>query len=364
MQGGAQVSQNEPLKVTATAPAKAILFGEHATLYGQPAVAVALDLRLMVKAAPSRDFQVNRYLMRENNSYRHKQITKALELYWSGGGPGSNNWEPEQARPLHFHTSSQIPSASGLGSSSAFTVATLGAMDRLEPENQDAASTDEKLNRRVRERIAHRAWEVEWACHGKASPLDTSCATFGGGVMMTPGTEELVNKPASLEKLWRAEREEGSWQLYGLEIPPLELVVAFSGTKSKTGEQVAKVARFSNHSGFAKDVLSDIGRLTMKGLRALSMGDLQEVGQLMKENHELLTIMGVNTPLVQQLHSVAAKEALGAKITGAGGGGSIAALFDTKDDETVKRVMKGLHRKGAKVMRVSVARTGLNYQSA
>lgn len=354
--------------ITASAPAKAILFGEHATLYGQPAVAVALDLRLTVQIQPASEFRVNNYRITAQNTYRHLQIAHALDLFW------------DKARPVHFSTSSNIPSASGLGSSSAFTVSTLGALAGLEPsmlqgktegsENSKpveanlTGGTDgenvEAAHENPLETVAHRSFEVEWKAHGQSSPLDTTCSCVGGGVLMTPGTGSLAM--VGTKKLWEVEREDQTWSLHSTPVPPMQLVVGYSGTKSKTGAQVAKVARFANHSSFAKEVLSDIGEVTRQGVTALGAGDLLSTGELMNSNHELLTILGVSTPQVQKLHQAAVRHALGAKMTGAGGGGSIIALLAPDDRPAISTTVKAIRRAGGQAMVVEHSATGLRYE--
>ncbi len=351
--------------VTASAPAKAILFGEHATLYGQPALAVALDLRLKVQVRPASEFRVNNYRMTSHNTYRHLQIAHAVDLYW------------DDQRPVHFTTSSGIPSASGLGSSSAFTVATVGALAGLEqrgptdPENDsevegmatgdDTGGTDEEEDSEgaiaTPETIARRSFKVEWESHGKSSPLDTTCASVGGGVLMTPGSKR--EEISGTEELWEVERDGSAWTLHATPLPPMQLVVGYTGTKSKTGAQVAKVARFAGHSGFAKDILSDIGKITRQGVAALGEGDIQRTGELMNANHDLLTILGINTPQVQKLYQAAARHALGAKMTGAGGGGSIIALLAPDDSAGVSATVKALRRAGGQAMVVGLSQQGL-----
>jgi len=344
---------------TVSAPAKAILFGEHATLYGHSALALALELRITVRVVPAEEFRVNNYRVTRFNTHRHKQIAFALDYYW------------DEARPVHFHTTSSIPSASGLGSSSAFTAATVGALAGLEelwPEggdddpvpdpsqdDQKRDGTDEGSGPMSPETIARRSFQVEWASHGKASPLDTCCACFGGGVLMTP-----TGKPQSPgQPLLTIEKEGREWSLHSIPVPAMQLVVGYTGTKSKTGPQVAKVARFAGHSGFAKEILADIGEIAREGVRALARGDLERVGELMRSNHDLLTILGLNPPQVQKLYDAASRHALGAKMTGAGGGGSIIALLAPDDIGGVRRTVKAIERAGGRAIVAGLAQEGL-----
>src|SRR5213075_509471 len=76
--------------------------------------------------------------------------------------------------------------------------------------------------------------------------------------------------------------------------------------------------------------LSAIGVVSKNLARALREGDLHEVGRLMRANHKLLRDLAVSTPSIDRMCEVARENgALGAKLTGAGGGGCVVALCDT-----------------------------------
>ena len=97
----------------ASAPGKVILFGEHAVVYGEPAIAVALSLRTEVTIQENGDqHRVNGQPL---TPYHHAYIKDAIENLWKEGPP------------LDVRTDSRVPSASGLGSSAALSVATPGA---------------------------------------------------------------------------------------------------------------------------------------------------------------------------------------------------------------------------------------------
>jgi len=81
----------------------------------------------------------------------------------------------------------------------------------------------------------------------------------------------------------------------------------------------------------------EIGRITLDGLDALRRNDLVEAGHLMDRNHALLTQLGVGHPMLDRLADAARKTSYGAKLTGAGGGGSIVALSD-RPQETVEAI--------------------------
>src|SRR4030066_2567225 len=95
-----------------SAPGKMILLGEHAVVFGKPALALAIDLRIPSSVRPSNDYSVNGHPMKKKH---HAYISASLDEAWEGP-------------PINIDTDSEIPSGSGLGSSAAVTVSCVGAM--------------------------------------------------------------------------------------------------------------------------------------------------------------------------------------------------------------------------------------------
>jgi len=308
------------MEVTASAPAKVILFGEHAVIYGQPALSTAISLRFKLRAREWTKTTIDGESPRKK---RFKYFTKALELF------------PPPA-PIKLETSSEIPPASGLGSSAALAVSAVSALMTLRGETP------------FEERVAKEAFEVEWGVQGRASPTDTTTSTHGSGILVSDGEEENL--------LWRIAKRGKSWYLHHVDMPELVLVVGFTGRGSSTKLMVEKVARYVERDRFAREVIEDIGSIVREALVALKKGDLVTVGELMERNHKFLAILGVNTRELQRLKEAAAKEALGAKITGAGGGGSIIALVE--DEEKGKRVATRIEQFGGRPYIVRVESRG------
>lgn len=319
----------ELLEASADAPGKVILFGEHAVVYGEPSLSLALNRRTRVTGARVGDaFTVNGHPL---DATRHLYLQKALQLHWRGG-------------PLRLQTESDIPSGSGIGSSAALSVAVCAVVLRL--SRHEAVPTDE---------IARAAFATEFEAQGSASPNDTTVASAGGGVLLAP--HRLDRADATF--LWEVRRGERSWNAHAVRVPRLPLVVGNSGAKGRTADQVAKVRRFVERSGLARDVLRSIGRLTLQGVEALKRGDLRAVGDLMNQNHAYLHTLGVDTPVLERLVAAArgARGTLGAKITGAGGGGCMIAL--TEDPQEVRRQ---LERAGATAFAVEASNRGVQVQ--
>ena len=279
----------------ASAPGKVILFGEHAVVYGEPAIAVALNLRteVTIREAPGERFhRVNGAPM---NQHHHAYIKDAVEGLWKDG-------------PLDVRTESHLPSASGLGSSAALSVATTGALLQLQ-------------GRFSEETVAREAYNAEVSAQkGRGSPTDTSTSTHGHAV--------LVDREKGPGFLWDIRRGERHWHLHHLEVPPLTLVVGYTGQRGRTADEVAKVGRFVKRGAFARDIMRDLGKLTRDARQLLEDREKMALGLCMDEAHNLLTVLGVSTGRLDELCEAAREHAYGAKLTGSGGGGSMIALTD------------------------------------
>jgi mevalonate kinase len=285
----------------ASAPGKLILFGEHAVVFGEPALSTAIDLRTEVFARPHSAWLADGMSVDEP---RYRYVKAAAAKAWSGG-------------PLWFEIRSMIPMGSGLGSSAAVTVATLGALGAL------ADAFDPRT-------IARTAFEVEHEVQGRASPIDTSTSTAGGGL--------LVRREEGEGLLWTIRRDTRSWSLHRCELPELAFVVGDTGIGADTGPLVAGVKARVDRDPKAADAIREIGTITLDGLAALRKRDLVTAGRLMDRNHAILTALGVGHPALDRLAAAARRHAYGAKLTGAGGGGSIVSITD-RPEETARAIV-------------------------
>ena len=283
-----------------SAPGKMILFGEHAVVFGKPAFALAIDLRITATLCSSDEYLVNGRPMKKQY---HAYISSALDQAWDGP-------------PVEIVTRSRIPSGSGLGSSAAVTVASVASMlaerGRLEPES-----------------VARKSFEVELAVQGRASPTDTSTSCNGRGV--------LVSQEKMDGFLWRIEKGRSVWCVHNRDVPAFTFVVGHTGVRASTGPLVAKVKKLVDMDPGAAKAIDRISELVMDGVDAVEKGDKAKVGRLMLENHELLNSIGVGHPLLDRAVEACAPLSYGAKLTGAGGGGSMIALTD--DPERVSQAI-------------------------
>lgn len=307
--------------VSAYAPGKAILFGEHAVVYGHPAIAVAISKGVTVTLSKSDSWSVEN---RPLSPSRHPHI----------------NWLIEKNcvidKPMSIKISSGLFPAAGQGSSAALSVAMQLALARSEglPSNPIEAAL-----------LAHQA--EAHAQSGLASPTDTATSSMGGCVVVSndlKGTAERTFQ-ATLEVPGGTRRwDVGPVSLQTEEEPPV-LVLGYSGTPSQTGKMVSMVADLISRDEDRKRDLDSIGELTLMGLVALRSGAWEAVGMTMDACHDKLRSLALSTPMLENLISAVRPHSLGAKLTGSGGGGCMMALTYDAD-----RVAQSIEMAGGKAM--------------
>lgn len=305
--------------VLVSAPGKIILIGEHIIFNGGSAIGIAIDLRLKVEVKPAEFYIVDGYKM---TGGRHPYTMQAIERIW------------EKDTPLEFKISSKIPSGLGMGSSTALTVATVAAL----LEGQEDVTT---------EKIARESYEVELAVQGKANPLDTTIVSKGTAVMAS-------EKPGKYPVLWRLHADNRDWHLSTIEVPDIILVMGMTPRKTKSSDMLEKVQRFKEKSGFAKDILKDLSRLTGQAADIMKEQDLEKLGYLMDKSHKLLNILGLNTPHLQKMVDAARRYSYGAKLSASSGGNAMVALTDKPE-----KVVAAIEGAGGTAITTKLSRTGV-----
>ena len=294
--------------VLSSAPGKCILFGEHAVVYGQPAVAVAIDARIQVSLEESAAGWLIDGMSFDKR--RHPHLDAMLKRMWTGDG----------GRPLSVNIESELFGAAGLGSSAAICSAVAAGLLNLRGTPADELPLSGIAT------TAHLA-EAE-AQGGRASPIDTSTVTLGGAVLVSDKKESLADWQYTRDL--RIDGQRRTWEVHKVDLPQslteASLVIGFSGRPGPTAQMVAKVAALLANEPERMDDIERIGNVTRAGTTALSLGNLQAVGIAMNECHRLLQGLGVSDDDLDRMVDAALPSSLGAKLTGAGGGGCMIAL--------------------------------------
>jgi mevalonate kinase len=291
------------LPLSARAPGKCIIFGEHAVVHGEPELVMAIDLHTQVGLAVGAEVTLNRD---PRAAAANPYLKTALGRMWPDG------------KPLAITATSRIPRSAGLGSSAAF-VAALGA---------GLGGASGGLSREL---LAQESFEIERTAQGVGSPGDTSAAVAGGCVALNASMGTL---------LWEVTHETTRWTARRILDPGWVWVVAYSGIPRQTANAVRAVsARLAESDG--PELLRRFRAVAEQGIAALVDEDRLTVARLMKENHELLKTVGVSHPRLEALIEAVAPAAQGAKLTGAGAGGSVLVLPSPgRETEAVRRLAR------------------------
>ncbi|HNX09312.1 MAG TPA: mevalonate kinase [Methanothrix sp.] len=280
---------------TASAPGKVILFGEHAVVFGVTAIGGAIDLRAKVTVQDmpgkmlieAKDLSLKGFsldlasgrLMSPQAEHAIRYISAVLREFG--------------ARDLKVEISSCLPLAAGLGSSAAIVVAAVTAISSHLGQHlslKEIAMLSHRLEKNVQQ--------------GLASPTDTALATYGGYLQISDGVTPL-------------------------DLPPLEMVVGYSGVPHDTRSEVEKVQELKKRYDDAiAPIFQAIGAISTRAVPLIRDLNTAELGCLMNINHGLLSALDVSSRELDELVHAArgAGGAFGAKLTGAGGGGCMIAL--------------------------------------
>jgi mevalonate kinase len=286
--------------VTASAPGKFVVLGEHSVVYGKPALVLATDRRITCSIRRSVSNILNGEPLDLDKQPHFHYLTRDLDGC------------------MEFLTTSEVPSGSGMGSSAALSAALALALH---------TERGEKLTERE---LVEEAYGAELHAQGNGSPMDASACVHGGGI--------AVNVPEESDELWTISRGERTWRVTDIRVPDLSFVIGNTGIKAPTGPQVDKVRRYTSKNGFANDIIEEMGRITMEGYKALKKGDKTALGRLMTYDHKLLSILGVSCKELNKLVNASLPFSYGAKLTGSGGGGCMVALTD--EPEKVANIIR------------------------
>jgi mevalonate kinase len=297
------------MKVFGTAAAKIILFGEHAVVYGHPALAVPVSairavtsVEITLSSHQTSQLQVfaqdiNQWVSIDNSSHPSQENALSASIHRA---VSLLEFEPVWTSAM---IRSDIPLASGLGSGAAVITAFVRAVSLA---NSRSMST-ETLNAIV--------YETERIHHGTPSGIDNSVIVYEKPVYFRKGHD--------IEPIHSAR--------------PLTFLIGDTGTPAPTKESVADVRRlYEKNPSQIEPILNRIGRIAESSRRLIESGDLLHLGENMNDNHRLLQELTVSSPSLDRLVNAAcAAGAFGAKLSGGGRGGNMIALVQPDTRQAV-----------------------------
>ena len=307
-----------------------MLFGEHAVIYNRPCIVTAVDQRMRVSAELSDakyisleapDVGVNEYVERIGNT-ANSELPKGARFTVTAVRNFFSSYKIDSG--VILRTKSEFSSEFGFGSSSAVTAAVLKALAVLfgvEISNKE---------------LFELGYKTVLDVQGLGSGFDLAAAIWGGTIYFTSG---------------------------GLEIAPLNVnnlpfIVGYTGFKADTPALVRVVAdfylRYENLANKIFDVMSDIVERARDSFAEL---DVENLGYLMNVNQGLLDSLGVNNlELSKLIYGARQAGALGAKLSGAGGGDCMIALSSRQNKDQVEQSIENL---GGRVLKINIGAPGV-----
>jgi mevalonate kinase len=296
---------------SASAPGKIILFGEHAVVYGRPALAVPVNqvrAKVTILALPSGvpgqvHIVASDIGLESDLSDLPKGHPLALAIQSVTELLGIDHLPA-----LRMQINSTIPIASGLGSGAAVSAAIARALSAFlgHPLEDD--------------QVSHIAYRVDQTYHGTPSGIDNTVIAYAQPVFFIRGQPFL--------RLCAAR--------------PFTIVIGNTGIASPTGIVVSDVRQHwqANPSAYER-LFDDIGAIARDARAAIEEGQAEALGPLMTRNHSLLKQLGVSSPELDRLVKAAMTAgAGGAKLSGGGRGGNMIALTSPHAAEAIAQALR------------------------
>ena len=280
-----------------TAPGKIILFGEHAVVYGKPAIAIPVSgMRASAWSEPGEGkltinaLDLNEKIGLENKASQFSVLAQALLA------------KTKQKEPnLTINLTSKLPQGSGMGSSAATSTAVCKALSNY-------LGVDLEQNQ-----ISELVFSAEKIVHGTPSGIDNTVVAYESPVYFVKGENPLTFDSGRT----------------------FYLVIGDTGIEASTKETVGNVRQqWEKEPNLMNGYFDEIANVTKGGKMAIEEGNKEAVGELMNKNHELLNKIGVGHSLLEKLVELTLDAgALGAKLTGGGGGGNMVALANNAEKQ-------------------------------
>jgi len=306
--------------ITVATPGKVILFGEHAVVYGRPAIAVPVtQVRATASIEVARSGRGTTILSTDLARAVHlREATPddPLAAIVRAALARFNRPEPDANITIH----STIPIASGMGSSAAVSTSIVRALAKFLDREVDEAT------------VSSLVYEVEKLHHGTPSGIDNTVVAYARPVYFIRG------QPIQTSNVRQ----------------PFTIAIGDTGVKSPTKIAVGDVRKAWEADRDRYERLFDqIGSIVEQARTAIETGEVGALGPLMDANHTLLSEIGVSSDELDQLVAAAkAAGASGAKLVGGGRGGNMIALVEESTHAAVERALIDSGAKGVIVTTV------------
>lgn len=296
--------------ISASAPGKIILFGEHAVVYGRRAIAIPVTqvqaravITPLIREPAGRiqlqavDLPLNAYLSDLDEEH---PLRRAVELTLRA-------LDIPRAPAMQIRISSSIPIAGGLGSGAAVSVAVIRAISTFLGKPLEV------------EEVSGLAYEVEKIHHGTPSGIDNTVVAYNQPVLYQRDQPIQTFTPGGA----------------------FTFLIADTGITASTRELVGGVReRWQANQSAYEEIFDRVDSLCGQAYLSLCAGDTEMTGRWMTENQHILHRMGVSCAALNELVNTALEHgALGAKLSGAGGGGNMIALVTAESAPAVKAAL-------------------------
>lgn len=320
------------MKVTASAPGKLMLYGEHAVVYGSPCIVTAVDQRVKVSVEPNGEGEIHVCSPNVGLDEYHKKIDrlgkddlpKSMAFVEMLVKRFYDKYQIKDG--IRISTESDFSTQFGFGSSAAVVVAMTKALAQYFGVEMDNKA------------IFEMAYQAVLDVQGVGSGFDVAASVYGGTLYyVTPGTV--------IEKIYTGD---------------LPMVVGYTGVKADTPTLIRQVAELKRNEGWVDSVFADITKLVNRAKSLFEKKDFVQLGKLMNKNQILLTTLNVSSVELDKLIKASNDNgAYGAKLSGAGGGDCMVAF--TEPDKK-KYIIEAIKQTGGTWMDVKTGALGVRIE--
>lgn len=320
------------MKVTASAPGKLMLYGEHAVVYGSPCIVTAVDQRVKVSVEPNGEGEIHVCSPNVGLDEYHKKIgrlgkddlPKSMAFVEMLVKRFYDKYQIKDG--IRVSTESDFSTQFGFGSSAAVVVAMTKALAQYFSVEMDNKA------------IFEMAYQAVLDVQGVGSGFDVAASVYGGTLYyVTPGTV--------IENIYSGE---------------LPMVVGYTGVKADTPTLIRQVAELKRNEGWVDSVFADITKLVNRAKFLFEKKDFVQLGKLMNKNQTLLTTLNVSSVELDKLIKASNDNgAYGAKLSGAGGGDCM-VVFTELDKK--RKIIEAIKQAGGTWMDVKTGADGVRIE--